>query len=50
MYVTATEQSPHDNKYWDWANEEARLYRAAEMKGKIIRPRINGGQEEDEIK
>lgn len=50
MYVTATEHSPHDNKYWDWANEEARLYRAAEKKGKIIRPRINGGQEEDEIK
>lgn len=50
MYVTATEHSPHDNKYWDWANEEAKLYRDAEKKGKIIRPRIDGGQEEEEIK
>ena len=50
MYVTATEHSPHDNKYWDWANEEAGLYREAEKKGKIIRPRIGGGQEEEEIK
>ena len=50
MYVTATEHSPHDNKYWNWANEEAALYRAAEKKGKIIRPRVDGGQEEDEIK
>jgi enoyl-CoA hydratase/carnithine racemase len=50
MYVTATEHSPHDNKYWDWANEEAGLFRAAEKKGKIIRPRIDGGQEEEEIK
>jgi hypothetical protein len=50
MFVTATEHSPHDNFYWEWAKEEASLYRAAEKKGKIIRPRINGGQEEDEIK
>ena len=50
MYVTATEHSPHDNKYWQWAHEEAELYMAAEKKGKIIRPRIGGGQEEDEIK
>jgi enoyl-CoA hydratase/carnithine racemase len=50
MFVTATEHSPHDNCYWEWANEEAKLYREAEKKGKIIRPRVNGGQEEDEIK
>jgi enoyl-CoA hydratase/carnithine racemase len=50
MFVTATEHSPHDNFYWDWAKEEAKLYLEAEKKGKIIRPRVNGGQEEDEIK
>jgi enoyl-CoA hydratase/carnithine racemase len=50
MYVTATEHSPHENKYWDWAHEEAGLVREAEKKGKVIRPRVDGGQEEDEIK
>jgi enoyl-CoA hydratase/carnithine racemase len=50
MYVTATEQSPHENKYWDWAHEEADAVRAAEKKGKIIRPRVGGAVEEDEIK
>ena len=50
MYVTATEHSPHENKYWDWAHEEAGLVREAEKKGKVIRPRVGGGQEEDEIK
>ena len=50
MYVTATEHSPHDVSYWYWAHEEAELVKAAEKKGKVIRPRINGGQEEDEIK
>lgn len=50
MYVTATEHSPHEANYWEWAHEEAALYRAAEKKGKIIRPRLGGGQEEDEIK
>jgi hypothetical protein len=50
MYVTSTEHSPHENKYWDWAHEEAELYKAAEKKGKIIRPRVNGGKEEAEIK
>ena len=50
MYVTATEHSPHENKYWDWAHEEADAYRAAEKKGMIVRPRVNGGQEEKEIK
>lgn len=50
MYVTATEHSPHDNIYWDWAHEEAELVKAAEKKGKVIRPRVDGGQEEDEIK
>ncbi len=50
MYVTATEHSPHEVDYWHWAHEEAELVRKAEKKGKVIRPRINGGQEEDEIK
>ncbi|WP_315567585.1 enoyl-CoA hydratase/isomerase family protein [Aggregatibacter aphrophilus] len=50
MFVTATEHSPHEADYWDRAKEEAELVRAAEKKGKVIRPRINGGQEEDEIK
>ena len=50
MYVTATEHSPHDVSYWYWAHEEAELVKAAEKKGKVIRPRVNGGQEEDEIK
>ena len=50
MYVTATEHSPHEVNYWHWAHEEAELVREAEKKGKVIRPRINGGQEEDEIK
>ena len=50
MYVTATEHSPHENKYWDWAHEEAGLVREAEKRGKVIRPRVDGGQEEDEIK
>lgn len=50
MYVTATEHSPHENKHRDWAHEEAGLLREAEKKGKVIRPRVDGGQEEDEIK
>jgi enoyl-CoA hydratase/carnithine racemase len=50
MYVTATEHSPHEIGYWDWAHEEAGLVLAAEKKGKVVRPRIGGGQEEDEIK
>jgi enoyl-CoA hydratase/carnithine racemase len=50
MYVTATEHSPHENKHWDWAHEEAGLVREAAKKGKVIRPRVEGGQEEDEIK
>ncbi len=50
MYVTATEHSPHEVNYWTWAKEEADLVRAAEQKGKVVRPRLNGGQEEDEIK
>jgi hypothetical protein len=50
MYVTATEHSPHEVNYWHWAHEEAELVRKAEKKGKVIRPRVNGGQEEDEIK
>ena len=50
MFVTATEHSPHEVGYWDWAHEEAELVKAAEKKGKVVRPRLNGGQEEDEIK
>jgi enoyl-CoA hydratase/carnithine racemase len=50
MYVTATEHSPHTVNFWHWAHEEAELVRKAEKKGKVIRPRVNGGQEEDEIK
>ena len=50
MFVTATEHSPHEIGYWEWAKEEAELVKAAEKKGKVIRPRIGGGQEEDEIK
>ncbi|MDC7784348.1 enoyl-CoA hydratase/isomerase family protein [Rhodoplanes sp. TEM] len=50
MFVTATEHSPHEVNYWHWAHEEAELVKAAEKKGKIIRPRIDGGREEDEIK
>ncbi|NDL62079.1 enoyl-CoA hydratase/isomerase family protein [Acerihabitans arboris] len=50
MFVTATEHSPHEVNYWHWAHEEAELVKAAEKKGKVVRPRVNGGQEEDEIK
>lgn len=50
MFVTATEHSPHEISFWDWAKEEAELVKAAEKKGKVIRPRVDGGQEEDEIK
>ncbi len=50
MFVTATEHSPHEADYWQRAKDEAALVMAAEKKGKVIRPRIDGGQEEDEIK
>jgi enoyl-CoA hydratase/carnithine racemase len=50
MYVTATEHSPHTVNFWLDAHEEAELVKKAEKNGKIIRPRINGGQEEIEIK
>ena len=50
MYVTVTEHSPHEVNYWQWANEEAKLVLEAEKKGKVIRPRVDGGQEEDEIR
>lgn len=49
MFVTATEHSPHEANFWDLAHEEAELVKAAEKKGKVIRPRIDGGQEEDAI-
>jgi enoyl-CoA hydratase/carnithine racemase len=50
MYVTATEHSPHTTNFWDDACAEAELVKAAEKKGKIVRPRITGAIEEDEIK
>lgn len=50
MFVTATEHSPHEVNYWHWAHEEAELVKAAEKQGKVVRPRIDGGQFEDEIK
>jgi len=50
MFVTATEHSPHDNMYWQYAHEEADLVRKAEKEGKVIRPRVGGGQAEEEIK
>jgi hypothetical protein len=50
MYVTATEHSPHTVNFWQDAHEEAELVRKAEKRGKVIRPRVNGGKEEDEIK
>jgi hypothetical protein len=50
MYVTATEHSPHTTNFWDDACAEAELVKAAEKKGKIVRPRITGAVEEYEIK
>ncbi|WP_316859313.1 enoyl-CoA hydratase/isomerase family protein [uncultured Cohaesibacter sp.] len=50
MFVTATEHSPHTVNFWQDAQEEAKLVMAAEKKGKVVRPRLDGGQEEDEIK
>lgn len=50
MYVTATENSPHDNMHWKGAQEEAAAVMAAEKKGKVVRPRVGPFIEEDEIK
>jgi enoyl-CoA hydratase/carnithine racemase len=50
MFVTATEHSPHDANYWTWAHEEAQLVMAAEKDGKVIRSRLDGGRQEEEIK
>ncbi|MGI5970935.1 MAG: enoyl-CoA hydratase/isomerase family protein [Oscillospiraceae bacterium] len=50
MYVTATENSPHDNAHWIGAKQEAAAVLAAEKKGKIVRPRVGPFIEEDEIK
>lgn len=50
MFVTATEHSPHEVNYWMWAHEEAELVKAAEKEGKVVRPRLGGGQAEEEIK
>jgi hypothetical protein len=38
----------HEVSFWKWAQDEAELVKAAGKKGKIIRPRLNG-REEDEI-
>ncbi len=50
MYVTATEHSPHEISFWQDAHAEAELVKAAEKQGKVVRPRLGGGQFEDEIK
>ncbi len=50
MWVTATDHSPHEAKYWDDAHEEARLVLAAEKEGKVVRPKIGGGEFEVAIK
>ncbi len=50
MWNTATEHSPHTVNYWEWAHEEAELVKAAEKEGKVIRPRIDGGEAETPIK
>lgn len=50
MWVTATENSQHDNTYWKGAHLEAEAVLAAEKKGKIVRPRVGEFIEEDEIK
>nr|WP_321483664.1 enoyl-CoA hydratase/isomerase family protein [uncultured Cohaesibacter sp.] len=50
MFVTATDHSPHEAKYWDDAKEEAALVRKAEAEGKVVRPRLGGGEFETPIK
>jgi enoyl-CoA hydratase/carnithine racemase len=50
MFVTATDHSPHEASYWNDACAEAKLVLEAEAKGKVVRPRIGGGQMEDEIR
>lgn len=50
MWNTATEESPHSNVYWEGAKAEAKATKAAEKKGKVVRPRIGKFIEEDPIK
>ncbi len=50
MFNTATEHSPHEITFWQDAHDEAELVMAAEKQGKVVRPRIDGGQMEEEIK
>jgi len=50
LWVTATENSPHDNMLWAGAVQEAQAVLAAEKKGMIIRPRVGEFKEEFEIK
>jgi hypothetical protein len=50
MWNTRTEESPHDQFYWESATANARAVMAAEKKGKIVKPRIGKYIEEDPIK
>lgn len=50
MWNTLAEASPHHPVYWECAKAEAAAVRAAEKKGKIVRPRIGEFIEEDLIK
>lgn len=50
MYVTVTQNSPHDCMYWRGAKAEAEAVMAAEKKGKVVRPRVGEFIEEDLIK
>jgi len=50
MWVTATENSPHDNMLWAGACAEAEAVLAAEKKGMVVRPRVGEFKEEIEIK
>jgi len=50
MWVTATENSPHDNTLWAGACAEAEAVMAAEKKGLVVRPRVGEFKEETEIK
>lgn len=49
MWNTRTEQSPHDQFYWESAVANAKAVMEAEKKGKIVKPRIGKYIEEDPI-
>ena len=49
MYVTAVEDSPHDQLYWEGAKAEAAAVLAAEKKGKVVKPRIGPFLEEEPV-